>query len=132
MPNHVLGYGRLRDLNSQFQQFAVNAWCTPARVVAAHHPDQIPNLLRHAGPTSFVGSFRGLRQAKNPAGGIGSARLILDALRDEEGLSWRAIGGQLGIPAMTALDSYRNGCTKNVRPAQPDSSGKRNTKTVAK
>src|SRR6266446_3844344 len=51
MPNHVLGYGRLRDLNSQFQQFAVNAWCTPARVVAAHHPDQIPNLLRHAGPT---------------------------------------------------------------------------------
>ena len=48
------GYGRLRDLNSQFQQFAVNAWCTPARVVAAHHPDQIPDLLRHAGPTSFA------------------------------------------------------------------------------
>jgi DNA invertase Pin-like site-specific DNA recombinase len=28
-------------------------------------------------------------------------------LRDEEGLSWRAIGTKLGIPAMTALDSYR-------------------------
>ena len=28
-------------------------------------------------------------------------------LRDQEGLSWRAIGRQLGIPAMTALDSYR-------------------------
>src|SRR5215469_15506603 len=32
-------------------------------------------------------------------------------LRDEEGLSWRAIGTKLGIPAMTALDSYRAGCT---------------------
>ncbi len=28
-------------------------------------------------------------------------------LRDEEGLSWRVIGKQLGIPAMTALDSYK-------------------------
>jgi DNA invertase Pin-like site-specific DNA recombinase len=28
-------------------------------------------------------------------------------LRDVEGLSWRAIGKELGIPAMTALDSYR-------------------------
>lgn len=27
-------------------------------------------------------------------------------LRDEEGLSWRAIGAKLGIPAMTAVDSY--------------------------
>jgi hypothetical protein len=24
----------------------VNAWCTPARVIAAHHPDQIADLLR--------------------------------------------------------------------------------------
>jgi DNA invertase Pin-like site-specific DNA recombinase len=39
-------------------------------------------------------------------------------LRDKEGLSWRAIGEQLGIPAMTALDSYRNGCTENG-PARP-------------
>ena len=29
-------------------------------------------------------------------------------LRDQEGLSWRAIGTKLGIPAMTALDSYKN------------------------
>jgi DNA invertase Pin-like site-specific DNA recombinase len=52
-------------------------------------------------------------------------------LRDEEGASWRAIGKQLGIPAMTALDSYRNGCTETVVAATPVSSGKRTKKTVA-
>lgn len=34
-------------------------------------------------------------------------------LRDEQGLSWRVIGKQLGIPVMTALDAYQ-GCTKIV------------------
>ena len=52
-------------------------------------------------------------------------------LRDEEGLSWRAIGTQLGIPAMTALDSYRNGCTETVVPELPIAGGKRKEKTVA-
>ena len=53
-------------------------------------------------------------------------------LRDEEGLSWRAIGKQLGIPAMTALDSYRqSACTETVGPEAPVSSGKRKNKTAA-
>jgi putative DNA-invertase from lambdoid prophage Rac len=52
-------------------------------------------------------------------------------LRDQEGLSWRAIGRQLGIPAMTALDSYRNGCTETVPSNTPDPGGKRTKKTVA-
>jgi hypothetical protein len=41
-------------------------------------------------------------------------------LRDEEGLSWRAIGKKLGIPPMTALDSYSNSglCTETA-PAAP-------------
>ena len=53
-------------------------------------------------------------------------------LRDEEGLSWRAIGKKLGIPAMTALDSYRqSACTETVVPEAPVSSGKRKRKTVA-
>ena len=51
MSHHVLGDGGLGDLDAEFQQLAVNARCTPARVVAAHHPNQIPNLLRHPGPT---------------------------------------------------------------------------------
>jgi DNA invertase Pin-like site-specific DNA recombinase len=51
-------------------------------------------------------------------------------LRDE-GLSWRAIGKQVGIPAMTALDSYRNGCTETVPAGTPVSGGKRRKKSVA-
>ena len=51
-------------------------------------------------------------------------------LRDVEGLSWRAIGKQLGIPAMTALDSYRNGCTETAFPKTSVLSGKRK-KTAA-
>ena len=51
MPHHVFRDGGFGNLNAQLEQLAVNAWRTPARVVAAHHPDQIPNLLRHAGPT---------------------------------------------------------------------------------
>jgi DNA invertase Pin-like site-specific DNA recombinase len=37
-------------------------------------------------------------------------------LRDDEGLSWRAIARKLNIPAMTAVDSYRtiNGRTETV------------------
>src|ERR1035438_8553006 len=52
-------------------------------------------------------------------------------LRDQEGLSWRAVGKQLGIPAMTALDSYRGGCTETVTAGTPDSGGKRKRKKVA-
>lgn len=50
-------------------------------------------------------------------------------LRDEQGLSWRAIGAKLGIPAMTALDSYRQSapatCTESVYTAKAVSGGKR-------
>ena len=54
-------------------------------------------------------------------------------LREVEGLSWRAIGAKLGIPAMTALDSYRQSppCTETVPAEKSDSSGKRRKKTVA-
>jgi DNA invertase Pin-like site-specific DNA recombinase len=52
-------------------------------------------------------------------------------LRDEENRSWRAIGKKLGIPPMTALDSYRNRCTESVPASAPDSRGKRKKKAVA-
>jgi putative DNA-invertase from lambdoid prophage Rac len=53
-------------------------------------------------------------------------------LRDQEGLSWRGIGTKLGIPAMTALDSYRqSACTETVVPEAPVSSGKRKKNNVA-
>ena len=34
-------------------------------------------------------------------------------LRDEQGLSWRAIGAKLDIPAMTAVDAYKTFNTEN-------------------
>src|ERR1035441_8070364 len=52
-------------------------------------------------------------------------------LRDEEGLSWRAIGKKLGIPAMTAVDSYRSSLSEPVIAEMPISGGKRKKKTVA-
>jgi DNA invertase Pin-like site-specific DNA recombinase len=52
-------------------------------------------------------------------------------LRDEEGLSWRAIGKRVGIPAMTALDSYRNRCTESVVAKTPISPGKRKRMTAS-
>jgi hypothetical protein len=57
MPHHVFGDGGFGNLNAQLEQLGVNAWRTPARVVAAHHPDQVPNLLRHAGSTWLAGGF---------------------------------------------------------------------------
>lgn len=54
-------------------------------------------------------------------------------LREAENLSWRAIGKKLGIPAMTALDSYRQSgpCTETVAPDAPLSSSKRKKKIAA-
>ena len=51
MSHHVLGDGGLGDFDAQFQQLAVNARCTPARVMTAHHPNQTPNLVRYPGST---------------------------------------------------------------------------------
>src|SRR5260370_32389473 len=38
--DHVLGDARLRDLKPELEQFAVNAWRTPNRILHAHPPDQ--------------------------------------------------------------------------------------------
>jgi len=43
-------------------------------------------------------------------------------LRDQEGLSWRAIAKQLGVPVSTAVDAYK--CTEIVPKKMPDASAK--------
>src|SRR5262249_54180784 len=53
-------------LNAQLEQLAMNAWRIPARVVAAHHPDQISNLLRHAGPTSLAAADFHVQNKRKP------------------------------------------------------------------
>jgi hypothetical protein len=52
----------------------------------------------------------------------------------QQGLSWRAIGKKLGIPAMTALDAYRQSLcssrTETVSSGKPVFGGKRKQKPV--
>src|SRR5258708_11791172 len=43
--DYVLGDARLRDLKSELEQFAVNAWRTPKWILHAHPPDQYAQLL---------------------------------------------------------------------------------------
>src|SRR5215472_18647558 len=42
--DHVLGNARLRDLKSELEQFAVDAWRAPKRILDAHPPDQDAQL----------------------------------------------------------------------------------------
>jgi hypothetical protein len=37
--DHVLGDARLRDLKPELEQFAMDAWRTPKRILDAHLPD---------------------------------------------------------------------------------------------
>src|SRR5262245_41946441 len=39
---HVLGHGRLSDRKSELEQLAMNARCTPKRILDAHSTDQRP------------------------------------------------------------------------------------------
>src|ERR1700733_25096 len=42
--DHVLGDARLRDFKPELEQFAVNAWRAPKRILHAHLPDQSAQL----------------------------------------------------------------------------------------
>jgi len=42
--DQVLGDARLRDLKPELEQFAVNAWRAPKRILEAHPPDQYAQL----------------------------------------------------------------------------------------
>src|SRR5581483_229589 len=42
--DHVLGDARLRHLEPELEQFAVDAWRAPRRIFAAHPPDQSAQL----------------------------------------------------------------------------------------
>jgi putative DNA-invertase from lambdoid prophage Rac len=69
----------------------------------------------------------GIRAARAKGKAVGRPRRVFRRdevvrLRDEMGMSWRSIGDELGIPAMTALDAYRtfksepSTCTESVPP----------------
>src|SRR5260370_10250550 len=42
--HHVFGDTRLRDLKPELEQFAVDAWRAPKRILHAHSPDQLAQL----------------------------------------------------------------------------------------
>ena len=65
-------------------------------------------------------TLSGIRAARANGKTLGRPKRIfrrdeLIRLRDEQGLSWRAIAKELKIPVMTAVDAYRN-CTEIVSP----------------
>lgn len=78
----------------------------------------------------------GVRAAQAAGKAVGRPRRVFRRdevvrLRDEEGLSWRAIAERLGIPTMTAVDAYRNGCTETVPSNKAPERGKRKGKRTA-
>jgi hypothetical protein len=44
MTDHVLGDGRLGNVDSEFEQFAVNSRSSPGGIIFAHGTDEIANL----------------------------------------------------------------------------------------
>src|SRR5437588_4893696 len=53
----IFGDRRLRDLDSQLEQFSVNAGCSPQGVGLAHVPNQIANLPTHLGSSRSTPRF---------------------------------------------------------------------------
>src|SRR6202021_1596522 len=50
--DHVLGAARLRDLKPELEQFPVDAWRAPKRILDAHPPDQRAQLRVDLRPPS--------------------------------------------------------------------------------
>lgn len=82
-------------------------------------------------------TIAGIRAARANGKTLGRPRRIFRRdevvrLRDEESLSWRAIGKRLRIPPMTALDSYRQNapCTEIALPKMGVPNGKRKVAAV--
>jgi hypothetical protein len=50
MAHDVLRDRRFGQLESQLQEFPVDAWCTPTRVGQAHSANQVDDLLRYGRP----------------------------------------------------------------------------------
>ena len=46
-PYYVLADAGLADVDAEFEEFAMNAGCTPGGILPAHLADQIPNLTRN-------------------------------------------------------------------------------------
>src|SRR5215471_2335282 len=65
--HHVLGDAGLADGDAEFEQFAVNARCTPSRILSAHPADQISNLTADDGASGLsLSNLPSPKPAKSP------------------------------------------------------------------
>jgi hypothetical protein len=53
---HPAGDGSLTDVEIQHQEFAVDAWCTPGRVLSHHPEDQVSDLFRDTSSSGRLAS----------------------------------------------------------------------------
>jgi len=67
VPDHVLGDCCLRHLNTEFQEFPMNARSAPARVGQTHVPDEIPNFRRYRRATFATPTLPSPIEAKSLA-----------------------------------------------------------------
>ena len=68
--DHVLAHARLADVDIQLEQFPVNPWCAPERIIAAHFTNQRSNFLGHSGAPrpAFPVEFSRARTGGSPGG----------------------------------------------------------------
>ena len=52
-PHHVFAHAALTDVDAEFEQFAVDAGCTPTKILPAHLADQILELARNDGSSEL-------------------------------------------------------------------------------
>src|SRR5665647_201993 len=82
---HVLGDARLRDIKPELEEFAVDTWRTPKRILEVHPPDQCTKVRLNLRPASPGARFPTPVAAK--AGSVPpNKRLRLD---DREDLQYR-------------------------------------------
>ena len=66
--DHVLGDARLRDLEPELEQFAVNAWRAPKRIFDAHPPDQRAQLRFERGVDLPMGATSNAKSSESRPG----------------------------------------------------------------
>ncbi|HYT21414.1 MAG TPA: hypothetical protein VEW05_14455 [Candidatus Polarisedimenticolia bacterium] len=66
--HHVFADAALSDVDAKFEQFAMDAGCTPAGILPAHLADQMPDLMRNEGSSGFSAAhLPGPEQAETSA-----------------------------------------------------------------
>src|ERR1700686_2201465 len=55
--HHVFADTGLADVDTEFEQLAVNAWCTPTGILPAHLPDQISGFACNDGASELSVPF---------------------------------------------------------------------------